>query len=393
MVSRSYDQPDVYSNGFVDNTKISGSGSAPADVPFTAVSRIVRGEYRGNVTPNFHKRRNAGGLLPLNGYLKWDYLEDRLMNTYEGTHKGPNPKYSTKSYGPEGAILGSELVSLAAAVSCLNRIVQNVNVVSLQQKAFADISPDLDALTTMAEIGKTVSMILGVRKRALSLILQARKGGFDTARAAAKAWLEWRYGWRILGYDIQNFCDFWERPLRGPILQGFAGTSLSEMETKSSHITNYFCSYDNVSDISRSVNVKVIAAVLYTGRNANVLVSPVGTAWEVIPLSFVADWFVSVGDTLKAWEVIARAEKVVSSVGYRLEENVAMSRQNPVLGSGANAIAPFGTSGSARSTGTLLRRIPLGSPSFTPQLRVELNAGRIADAIALLLGFKKAARF
>lgn len=391
MASRSYDRPDVLSPVIGDYTKISGTGNPPDDTSSTAASFIQRGRYVGQTTPAYHRKLKRGELLPLNAYTRWDYVESRGPKLYTGTNKGPNPKYSYRETGPSSPVIGVHGGSLVTAFESLNRIARNVNVVALQQKAFADIAPDLDLLTTLAEVPKTVSMVLGVRKRALGLIKQALRGGFDTARAMSSAHLEWRYGWRILGYDIQNFCDYWNRPFRSEILQGFAGTSFSEEEQVTAHVVNLYCQYDNICDINRTLNVKVRAAVKYSGRNANVLVSPVTTSWELIPLSFVGDWFVSVGDVLSAWSVISQADRIASSAGYKWEENARMVRANQAIGSSAQAVSPFGSEGTSTSTGRLLARSPLGSPSLVPQLRVELTSARIADAVALLVGFNKAA--
>lgn len=390
MAFRSYDEPDVSAPVIGTYTKISGTGSPPANTSSTGVSRVKRGEYKGVPTTDFFRRQAEGLLLPLNYYYKWDFREDRFPKLYDGTNSGPNPKYSFRETGPSSPVIGMEMTSNLGVTTMLGRLSQGVKLAALQQKAFADIAPDLDVLTTMAEVGKTISMILGVRKRALGLIRQALKGGFNTARAASSAWLEWRYGWRILGYDIENFCEYWNRPYRGEILQGFAGTSVSEMETVTAHVINLYVQYDNVCDISRTLNVKVRAAVRYTGRNANVLASPVVTGWELIPLSFVGDWIASVGDALKAWTVVSQADESFSSAGYKLEEKASMSRENPTLGSSAKAVSPFGSSGTTVATSTALIRLPLGSPTFRPQLRVELNSGRVADAAALLIGFNKA---
>lgn len=393
MASRSYDRPDVMSIKVDDYTKISGTGSPPADSSSPEWQTRKLGLYSGKPTRDYTKKLAQGELLPLNPYFRYDYEENRNPGVYFGTNKGPNPKYSFRTTSPAATLSGNTMATHPGAVGKLTAMAKEVNTIALQQSAFAKIAPDLDLLTTMAEVPKTLAMILGARKRALELIINARRRGFDSAKDAARLWLEWRYGWRILGYDIENFVSFWKRPFQPLIMTGSASDEVSEMETLSSPGGGYYCRYDDVTNITRNLNVKVNAAIKYSGRNLNVLVSPVTTAWEFVPWSFVGDWFFSVGDVLNAWSVLGRAESSYSSVGYELTENCSGSRQNPVLGTGANAIAPYGATGSGNSSGTLLMRVPLGSMSKVPQLRVNLNAGRIADAVALLWGFKRDINF
>jgi hypothetical protein len=392
MGIRSYDQPDIYSTNVEDYTKISGTGSAPNDIVGTRVSLKKRGYYSSSNVTDYKRRLARGELLPLNEYNRWDYVEHIGSGTYHGTNKGPNPKFSYRNLGPINGCDGVSMSSFQDAIALLFDLTKDVDLKALQLEAFADIQPDLDALTATVEVPKTLAMILGIRKRALSLLKQALTGGWASARAVSSAWLEWRYGWRTLGYDIEDFVDYWNRPLRNIILKGQAKSAVSTQETVTTSRGGYYCLYDSASSISTSVDVIVRAYSRTRGRTANRLISPVTTAWEVIPFSFVADWFVSVGDALSAWQVIANSEKCLSSVGYRLTEDCRTIPSNIRLGSGVNAMSPFGVDFVSTSHGSLLARRQLGAPNLFPQLRVKLTGKRIADAAALLVGFRKGLR-
>jgi hypothetical protein len=273
----------------------------------------------------------------------------------------------------------------------IGEMLHGVNILALQQEAFADIAPQLDLLTTTSEIGKTVKMVLGIRKNALRLIREGLSGGWSTAKAVASARLEWRYGWRILGYDIQNFSDYWQEPWTYEITLGSSSPleiTESEIEYQSTY-GGYYCSWTDQCTIKRKLNAFCRAGVRMNTRNVNVLVSPVTTAWELIPFSFVADWIVNVGTALSAWRVSSSAAAQTSAVSYLFEEESTAIPTNIAVGSGVNAISPFGISYTNTSKSSLRMRVPLGRVPYTPQLNVKLDQGRLLDAAALLTNFKK----
>lgn len=388
MTSKIYDLPDRTSTIWYYYTQILGT-PPPADWSEELVVRRHLGTYIGAQTPHFMKQKREGRLLPLNAYTRYDYEETRNPGTYDGTYRYPKTGTATRIYSfkgnpPRG--LNGTSDSLAVARSNVSDMLDGFDPTALSQAAFANIAPDLDALTTLVEAPKTLAMILGARRNAERLIRQASAGGFRTARAVSRAWLEWRYGWRILGYDIQNAVDAYNYPFRDNILEGRARDQRSEMRTYTQTDDNYYVSYTKVTDVSRSLQINALARARYSGRSLNVLASPVNTLWEVIPFSFVADWFVSVGDALKAWTVLARSEEVAASWGYDFSESATMSLTDVKLGVGAYASTPFGASSSSSSECSLKARIPLGAPTLLPQIRLRMTGKNVLDAIALLSG-------
>jgi hypothetical protein len=268
---------------------------------------------------------------------------------------------------------------------------KGINLRALQQEAYADIAPQLDLLTTLSEVDKTVKMVLGIRKSALNLLREGLKGGWSTAKAAASARLEWRYGWRVLGYDIQNFVDYWQEPWSYEITLGSSAPVViteNEIATTSSY-GGYYCSFTDQCVINRKLSVFGRAGIRYDTRFVNVMVSPVNTIWELIPFSFVADWIVNVGTTLAASRAATLAAAQTSCVSYLFEEESTASPIGVANGNGANAVSPYGISYTNTSKSTFRMRVPLGRLHYTPQLNVKLDQGRLLDAAALLTNFKK----
>jgi hypothetical protein len=323
--------------------------------------------------------------LPFSGYERYDYQAEFGSKSYFGTNSGPNPKYRYEAHGPEEEdnLLISRTATLEGAYGLVTELSEGINLVALQQKAFANILPNLDGLTSLMELPKTINMILGFRKRAIGLLSQAFRAK-KPIKSMASAYLEWRYGWRTLGFEIQSFNEFWKAPKRGLIIDATATRSVQREYQTAVDRARLYCSYTMKATSFVTLDVKVHAAARFSGQTQNVLASLPITAWELIPASFVADWAFSVGDALAAWQVLLSSEEQVSSVGYSLSERSNSYRASPTLGTGTKSIAPYGTSGSAKSQGNLKTRSPLGRVSLIPQNRLKFDILKAADLAALM---------
>jgi hypothetical protein len=226
-------------------------------------------------------------------------------------------------------------------------------------------------------------MVKKVRGDAKDLIREALRGGKHTVKAAADAWLAWRYGWQQLGYDVANVYDFVSKPISSLVVEGRAGSSdtgsLSESHSyswQSSSFTNF---HEHNYDISYNANV---VGILY-GDTVNMVVNPFTTAWEIVPYSFVADWFVNVGDVLASWEARLRLKRLYCSLGRKLTITTA----GRVIGVGPGTSSSFtgqSWSGVSQERYESRERIPTGVPSKVPSITVNLTSKRILDAAALL---------
>lgn len=193
----------------------------------------------------------------------------------------------------------------------------------LLTKAYAKMN---DSNMLIGEMAADLSQTLGMLRRPfegatqlLSKMIMSKKrrlrnpavGG---TRATANSWLEYRYGWTPLILDGISVIDAFQRKLgrstRRLVSRAHSGISYSEI-TAGTQID----SGDQTRTVqySRSLTrtTKRDAGVLYeinissaaddlmrvTGSRCSDLPA---TVWEVIPYSFVVDWFVNVGDWLRA---------------------------------------------------------------------------------------------
>lgn len=145
-------------------------------------------------------------------------------------------------------------------------------------------------------------------RRALEA-LGGKKGSKSWNRTLADIWLEFQYGWKPLAQDLYDaqaaVHTILEKPL--PIIGHGKGSSQNEVtfvwENRYLH-----------EGFSRSSHRTVLEAncvnSLAAGLNQAGLINPISIAWELVPFSFVVDWFVPIGATLQA-----------ITAGYGLESN------------------------------------------------------------------------
>jgi hypothetical protein len=258
--------------------------------------------------------------------------------------------------------------------------------------AMADCLPDLDALTTLVEGGDTIRMLLNTRRNAAELIRRARRWGWITpekafrsvAKTVSNLWLEWRYGWQQLGYDILNTYEAVTKPVRPDIIQGRAGSSTTDT-TEWSQSTLLTRATEELSrTVVNDVSFRANAVGRLDVKTLNFVANPLITAWEVIPFSFVADWFVNVGDVLAAWQVMMTVAELELSKSFKQTVSVeSRAGYGPGKDTVTTRIADPGNS-VGYETLTKRTRIPAEIPTIVPSITVRLNSKRILDAAALL---------
>lgn len=346
------------------------------------VSRSLKGGKVGATTPNYRKAVKSGSLLPLNYYSRWDYhKESPLQNIYISNTEGcAAGKFNTLI----GTIPFPSSLDIRSVYGYPPNISwDGVDVNALLVSAMADATPNMDALVTAIEARQTFKMVKNARNDAKSLIREALRGGHHTAVAASKAWLAWRYGWDQLGKDVVNILEFVKEPLSNIVVTGQAGTSRNTSTTTAPYIAyqdtwhKEWLSGEIRQDIS--FRARVVAKYRYQTLNA---VADVPIAiWEEIPFSFVADWFVNVGDVLAAWRLRRLCSTIIASTGVNYTiERTDNYWQAP--GTAPNSVATGASTRTQYLTGKA--RAPSCIPSLVPSISVNLTSKRLLDAAALL---------
>jgi hypothetical protein len=199
-------------------------------------------------------------------------------------------------------------------------------------------------------------------------------------------WLEWTYGWKPLAGSIFGAADQMVKVATSGSVRSLPVKS-SASEKGDSRTTSTIDGQGVVRTKAEesTYTSRIIAHYAIPTTRLNAVagltsLNPVSIAWELVPYSFVADWFVDIGGYLRNME---------SSLLYRTDftggYTVARSKQTVTETAGGGNPAYFvSATGSAQTTE--FARAVLGSspmpraPTFNP----KLGTSRLISAASLL---------
>jgi hypothetical protein len=116
------------------------------------------------------------------------------------------------------------------------------------------------------------------------------------AEAAAQAWLELQYGWIPLLKDAHGAAQALAQQLNEPAVQTYRVRKKNHTEScpvASPNIKSYVYRAEVRGQLIARLKEVNVAAL-------NGLTDPSSMAWELVPWSFVADWFIPIGSYLSA---------------------------------------------------------------------------------------------
>lgn len=214
------------------------------------------------------------------------------------------------------------------------------------------------------------------------------KTGWSRPKDAAALWLEYWFGWSPMVNDIYTATEV----LMSPVPERFEPFEFSSGSSQNVNLQQTIWgsrySTDHEISVKQQCFVKVGGRVKVTNpnlfyMNALGLLNPVSIGWELIPFSFVADWFSNIGQLLQAttWDVGVSFEKQYTSVYLvnTCHRRVTARRTYP---------PPDGSQGGLeeRSVGHCQKRtLGLVNPAFVWRAPVTGSVTRAATQISLLV--------
>jgi len=276
-------------------------------------------------------------------------------------------------------------------------------VKALKSARFGDFAKALGVTTTRSQ---STRFYTGLRKAAssdgVSKQAFAWKKGFkirDTRNESrvsdflADSWLEYSYGWKPLLKDVHDMATataelFIEHQNVVRTAKGRAQTE-GQWSTKNRPVQNQVVYETHATDrIWVEVEVRYrIPTSQINPINAFGLNNPLEVAWELVPFSFVVDWFLPVGDAIRSLTGYSGLEFAGGYSSFK-HERVFTSK---VYGAGESVIGGtrwFDQSGGAELTNfeydqgrSVLAGFP--SPSF-PSFKYPRSFAHATSAIALL---------
>lgn len=276
---------------------------------------------------------------------------------------------------------------------------------------------DAQALVIAAEYEKTASYFMSLGQQARSLVIwlehlkmsepglfryltrdfnmkAMRKGLPKAALSVASAWLGYRYGLMNTYYDLVSLVKGSGAAGKPRRVRYYARTTdswssgLITTRTASGWYADEYLStrLTRVTEISAGVYVKAELSDLSQTLGLN---QPFSSIWELVPWSFAIDWFIDVGNRIKAAEGVVLRPILGSWLGYhstltefRGYEEIG---KDTIIGNDRHRAIQMTDHASILDTAKVITRVANPTLSIIPSVNIKFNPKRIADGIALLV--------
>lgn len=334
---------------------------------------------RGGTLDRFHERLRKGELLPFTYWYQMFYNMSAVTAGYSETYKPTNCTVISDTVG-----LGlTPLIPQEFSVPSQMQIDANPDY--YVQRAAANIyGTGWDIATAFAESRQTCDMFLNLGQKLRNWRKYASR---FTPRDAAKAWMEVRYGWRIVKYDVEDLYDaltnFDEKRTRYKRRDGASFGLKTYQLTPVITYSGLGCKLTRNETWTGELSLR--GSVVADFRPSRITANPFRTGWEVIPYSFVVDWFLGVGNAIAAASLLVLADGVVASKGWKYD----IRRVQTLTGSpGTNANYTYSFSGTSLTEVVgFVQRIPT-TVSIVPQFEVTLRPDNFLDILQMMRLFK-----
>lgn len=319
-------------------------------------------------TPSYYKRLREKEIIPMTPYRRYDVRgmvnpEHRLFSR-SGTSCNPYTEIYSWTGGLPSALGETALLDLVEADGAYY----------VQAAAAKIYSSGWDGLTFAAELKQLRRMLVGFATRLVRNILSGR---WDSI------WLESRYGWRVLWYDMQDILRVIEN-LDGERKRYREAVGTTESTVTVSQVTSgtqYGSAYwVQEEDLTIGVRGTVVADIEPPKVSANLAV----TSWELTSFSFVIDWILNVGQWIESMSFLSSSTSHASAAGFIVKRSV---RKGPLVYTSFTSPWTSATitlpSGPSWLEEELRVRVPMGIPT-SPLTQLRLDGLKVIDLLALL---------
>lgn len=224
-----------------------------------------------------------------------------------------NPPYGARRFGTQDTITSFDFTDI-----------RNKSYDKLKGKMYDSAQMAVNLLEgrqSLAMIANRAGQLIrfGSRLRKLDFAGAARElrlavvpRGVSVKKSFANNWLEFHFGWSPLIKDIGTAVDILQSPLKNQWVRASSstrGTTINLQAPQDLHRSGAFNDWSDVVFYERLTITKALAAqgcsVAVSNPNlflANQLgfVNPFTVIWELIPFSFVWDWFINVEQFLSS---------------------------------------------------------------------------------------------
>lgn len=365
------------------------------------------------VTPGFFRAKREGALLPVNPFITEKSVEVKRSSPFHFGRKQILIQDPSSHYH-QIEILGDPVgfyfsTNRRGTNNMVPPEIPQAMIDALFVKARAEInSGNLDLLTSAAEFGKTLDLVKNVGSRSLARAQQIRRSFKRNLsyKEFLDAWMEYRYGWRLLMFDIEALNEAIGH--FDQVMTRFTAHDSVEVEGNPSSFSKsfYFTSGGSSSGsgaiggavatchglVTPYSKTSIRAGIGVLGVTPNVVTNLAQTTYELIPWSFVADFFSNLQENVQSMSASVAVNHAfttsVAEVGFRVNVN---GTQDFAWSRGYRSITLANQPGVGTLSSTRLVRTPIDASdvsSFAFRLENNLNASKVMDLLALSTNFK-----
>lgn len=275
--------------------------------------------------------------------------------------------------------------AVSSLYSRLNTIDVNIgqNVVESHQ-VWNSINSNMMAIARCRRMLKMGNFVAAAESLGLGVhdVGHSRGRFKPTRKNVANRWLELQFGWLPLLSDVYTSVEKINQRVKLNFYEiAASGSSSTSRNSSSPWSTPYTC----IRDVEEQMSVQVLYKFKVTVTDPNLrdlaqwgLTNPAVLAWELLPYSFVVDWFLPIGNYLSA---LSATHGLSISGGAKMVKRRSVVVVRYSKSPSTSAVV----SGMATKSYLGLGRSPSSLPEmWAPRLQNPLSASHIADSIALI---------
>jgi len=254
-----------------------------------------------------------------------------------------------------------------------------------------------DVGTFLVELHKTIDMVRSLRENVLRRAgrivstFKGRKKRFSSLSEAGLAfsqtWLEARYGWRQIAFDLQdvNIALIKLQSLKHEFVRASKKAVASDSRIWKTSAQSSIGNIGRFTSIVEQEATRTVRAGVMLEAIADGLafVDPLVTAYELTPFSFIADWFANIGDNVAAFSPFATGSLLHA---YVTTEDVVLNRCTALPYAISGGAPNYEVSGTLEylfeSKSSTYSRQP-ATPTFNLDLKINLDTSKLVDLASI----------
>lgn len=203
------------------------------------------------------------------------------------------------------------------------------------------------------------------------------------ARSLSKGWLELQYGWLPLLKDVEGGAQFLAKHLELPFIKTYRARFKKPLRFNMS-TPNVLLNPKGKGQSTGQIIARMEEESVYKMSG---LLDPLSVAWELLPWSFVADWFIPIGNYLSARSFVSSLKGTfVTTKVVRWERGATSPQPTRIYANDYYVYSRIGTTYESwiQMDRTVTTSLSVPFPNFKPLGSVP-SWKRAANSVALIV--------